>query len=620
MHDDTGRNLIPHGEIDHEGAMAKADLFKLANYSVKLFKKIEDNDQLESWVQAKITKAADYIASVYHYLEYEMKFSEFGSRLENSEMYSESEKMELKNKLNEAREMLRTLKLAQAQKIDEAKSPKAKKDWDKDGKIESEKDEVIGSRRKAAGLDEAWDDDDEDDDVRRADQELKKKGVKLPKVKADPDKDMSKLAKKSKKDDDLDETYGQGVYESWDDDDEDDDVKKADSELKKRGIKLPKVKDKEVPIKKTAKDREEELDESKGADNFTGDDILALSKIDDIDAMKARAAELIQTPSRKPIKPEKVRYYLGQIERMSKPVEIVALMYNMLLGGEGQGVIGDKYSMGKSSYHKRFGEENMCETSDEKKKSYRSESGKDMQKSAKAGDKAAVSKRLKGVSASLKDKKVVEAVKKAKKDYDCDGKIESEKDEVWGSRMKAAEKAKKVEEAAPSAGLSAKKKSAVVEKAKAGRKNTKCETMKESFGLSGEKMPKMKRNDPHNQFTGDRPDIVLPYEDNWEIAEKRVITALRKKGIRVDGIDHEASPVIIFLKHGKQVAWFDLENSYGYITSEYPGPMDETSDEENDIISAPQPQPEPNPEENDVISAPMNEGRELDRIRMLSGL
>lgn len=32
---------------------------------------------------------------------------------------------------------------------------KAKKDYDKDGKIESEKDEVIGSRRKAAGLDEA---------------------------------------------------------------------------------------------------------------------------------------------------------------------------------------------------------------------------------------------------------------------------------------------------------------------------------------------------------------------------------------------------------------------------------------------------------------------------------
>jgi hypothetical protein len=40
-----------------------------------------------------------------------------------------------------------------------------------------------------------------------------------------------------------------------------------------------------------------------------------------------------------------------------------------------------------------------------------------------------------------------EAAKKAKKDYDGDGKIESEKDEVWGSRFAAAKKAGKMEEA-----------------------------------------------------------------------------------------------------------------------------------------------------------------------------
>lgn len=43
--------------------------------------------------------------------------------------------------------------LGRERRTDEAK--KAKKDYDKDGKIESEKDEVIGSRRRAAGLDEA---------------------------------------------------------------------------------------------------------------------------------------------------------------------------------------------------------------------------------------------------------------------------------------------------------------------------------------------------------------------------------------------------------------------------------------------------------------------------------
>ena len=150
---ETSQGLLPNGEVDHEGAMAKADLFKLSNYSYKLFKKLEDDQQLEAWVQAKITKAADYIASVYHYLEYEMKISEYGAKLENSDMYTESQKAVIQSKLSEAREMVRHLKIAQAQKLSESKSPKAKKDWDKDGKIESEKDEVIGSRRKAAGLD-----------------------------------------------------------------------------------------------------------------------------------------------------------------------------------------------------------------------------------------------------------------------------------------------------------------------------------------------------------------------------------------------------------------------------------------------------------------------------------
>lgn len=38
-------------------------------------------------------------------------------------------------------------------------------------------------------------------------------------------------------------------------------------------------------------------------------------------------------------------------------------------------------------------------------------------------------------------------MKKAKKDYDGDGKVETEKDEVWGSRLKAAKKAGNMEEA-----------------------------------------------------------------------------------------------------------------------------------------------------------------------------
>ena len=81
---------MPEPDHDDEGKMAKADLYKSAKYSLKLFKMMEDDAQLEGWVQAKITKAADYLASVYHYLEYEMKFTEYGRAIEDSEMYTES--------------------------------------------------------------------------------------------------------------------------------------------------------------------------------------------------------------------------------------------------------------------------------------------------------------------------------------------------------------------------------------------------------------------------------------------------------------------------------------------------------------------------------------------------
>jgi len=106
---------------DREGAMAKADLYKLANYSHKLFKQIHDEDQMEAWVQAKITKAADYIASVYHYLEYEMKFSEYGHHLDNSDTLSEGQKMRIKEMLAEAKDKMKDLKKSQAEKMKEKK-------------------------------------------------------------------------------------------------------------------------------------------------------------------------------------------------------------------------------------------------------------------------------------------------------------------------------------------------------------------------------------------------------------------------------------------------------------------------------------------------------------------
>ena len=51
--------------------MAKAELKKLADYAQKLYDMVDNVDGLEGWVASKITKASDYVSSVYHWLEYE---------------------------------------------------------------------------------------------------------------------------------------------------------------------------------------------------------------------------------------------------------------------------------------------------------------------------------------------------------------------------------------------------------------------------------------------------------------------------------------------------------------------------------------------------------------------
>ena len=58
-------------DTDEDGWMAKSQLYKAAKYAIKLHSMISDQDNLEPWVQAKITKASDYLQVVKHYMEYE---------------------------------------------------------------------------------------------------------------------------------------------------------------------------------------------------------------------------------------------------------------------------------------------------------------------------------------------------------------------------------------------------------------------------------------------------------------------------------------------------------------------------------------------------------------------
>ena len=55
-------------ERDAEGQMAKGELQVMAKKAQELAAMMQDNTQLEAWVQSKITKAKDYISSVHDYM------------------------------------------------------------------------------------------------------------------------------------------------------------------------------------------------------------------------------------------------------------------------------------------------------------------------------------------------------------------------------------------------------------------------------------------------------------------------------------------------------------------------------------------------------------------------
>lgn len=58
---------------DLEGDMAKNQLLKIAEYALGLHSVLEDSQELESWVQNKITIAEEYISKVKHHLENELQ-------------------------------------------------------------------------------------------------------------------------------------------------------------------------------------------------------------------------------------------------------------------------------------------------------------------------------------------------------------------------------------------------------------------------------------------------------------------------------------------------------------------------------------------------------------------
>ena len=89
--------------IDEEGGMAKKQLYNIAKYAMMLHDALEDETQMEAWVQSKITIAREYMGKVKHYLEYEM-----GLNLDDPEECGDSEysEEEIQDMLPDAEPMM----------------------------------------------------------------------------------------------------------------------------------------------------------------------------------------------------------------------------------------------------------------------------------------------------------------------------------------------------------------------------------------------------------------------------------------------------------------------------------------------------------------------------------
>ena len=60
-----------HGDYDGAGRMTKSNLYNMVKHATMLHELIQDNQELEPWVQEKIAVATDAIETVAEYMEYE---------------------------------------------------------------------------------------------------------------------------------------------------------------------------------------------------------------------------------------------------------------------------------------------------------------------------------------------------------------------------------------------------------------------------------------------------------------------------------------------------------------------------------------------------------------------
>jgi hypothetical protein len=86
---------VNYGEYDREGDMAKDDLRTINNASKELYSILDSDENLPEWVQAKITKAMDYIDTARDY----MKANKYEEDAQTNEAEYQGRKVQLGKKM-----------------------------------------------------------------------------------------------------------------------------------------------------------------------------------------------------------------------------------------------------------------------------------------------------------------------------------------------------------------------------------------------------------------------------------------------------------------------------------------------------------------------------------------
>ncbi len=113
---------------DPAGDMAKAQLQKIEMYAGKLNDMIHPDDELESWVQSKLSRISTDIGDVKHYLDYELKKMAKGGTtgMEDMKVFNVGFKYEVEKEDGEDEDIVRIVKIyastkEEAEKIAEDK-------------------------------------------------------------------------------------------------------------------------------------------------------------------------------------------------------------------------------------------------------------------------------------------------------------------------------------------------------------------------------------------------------------------------------------------------------------------------------------------------------------------